>query len=81
MSKIKEEKEEDSDDSYEGVIDDIQKNVDQLKNKPALEAMFKKDKHDKHLINTATTHFKSFQKVAKVAVDNQQNDQKAIDSP
>ena len=43
--------------------------------------MFKKDKDDKHLINTATTHFKSFQKFAKVAVDNQQNDQKAIDRP
>ena len=43
--------------------------------------MFKKDKDEKHLVNTATTHFKTFQKVAKVAVQNMDNDQKAINSP
>ena len=31
LSKIKEEKEVDSDDSYEGVINDIQKNVEKIK--------------------------------------------------
>ena len=37
--------------------------------------MFKKGKDEKHMINTATTHFKTFQKVAKVAVHNMENDQ------